>query len=147
MVMVYIPLISTTCPWRFIIFTLGWDRMSACKGDSGSPYQSMFWSHPSTQPTHQMKIHSQRLDHKTGIYVLNSSPTVCGFFDVPRSYYEQGLWDGTYGLSSLSEKTRKSNHLKWPLQRKHFLLSYFKILSGLATSRTIEGLNPRLPAR
>ena len=24
----------------------------------------------------------------------------------------QGLWDGAYGLSSLSEKTRKSNRLK-----------------------------------
>ena len=39
---------------------------------------------------------------------------------------EQGLWDGTSGLSSLSEKTRKSNHLQMSLQRRHFLLSYFK---------------------
>ena len=38
--------------------------------------------------------------------------SVCWFFNVPQSKYEQGLWDGTYGLSSLSEKTRKSNHLK-----------------------------------
>ena len=38
------------------------------------------------------------------------------------------LWDGTYGLSSLSEKTRKSNHLQI-LQRQHFLLSYLKTLS------------------
>ena len=39
------------------------------------------------------------------------------------------LWDGTYGLSSLSEKTRKSNHLQMTLQRQHFLLSYLKTLS------------------
>ena len=39
------------------------------------------------------------------------------------------LWDGTSGLSSLSEKTRKSNHLQMSLQRKHFLLSYLKTLS------------------
>ena len=39
------------------------------------------------------------------------------------------LWDGTYGFSSLSEKTRKSNHLQMSLQRQHFLLSYLKTLS------------------
>ena len=39
------------------------------------------------------------------------------------------LWDGAYGLSSLSEKTRKSNHLQMSLQRQHFLLGYLKTLS------------------
>ena len=39
------------------------------------------------------------------------------------------LRDGTSGLSSLSKKTRKCNHLQMPLQRKHFLLSYLKTLS------------------
>ena len=39
------------------------------------------------------------------------------------------LWDGTYGLSSLSEKTRKSNRLQVSLQRQHFLLSNLKTLS------------------
>ena len=38
------------------------------------------------------------------------------------------LWDGAYGLSSLSEKTRKSNHLQMSLQRQHFLFSYLKTL-------------------
>ena len=33
------------------------------------------------------------------------------------------------GFSSLSEKTRKSNHLQMSLQRQHFLLSYLKTLS------------------
>ena len=55
----------------------------------------------------------------------------------------QVLWDGTSGLSSLSEKTRKSNQLQMSLQRKHFLLSYLKTLSvGPAGV-----LNPRPPAR
>ena len=36
------------------------------------------------------------------------------------------VWDGNYGFSSLSEKTRKSNHLQKSLPRQHFLLSYFK---------------------
>ena len=49
---------------------------------------------------------------------------VCGFFNVPQNLYMQGLWDGAYGLSSLSEKTRKSNRLQMSLQRQHFLLSY-----------------------
>ena len=39
------------------------------------------------------------------------------------------LWDGAYGFSSLSEKTRKSNHLQMSLQREDFLLSYLKNLS------------------
>ena len=41
----------------------------------------------------------------------------------------KGLWDGAYGLSSLSEKTRNSNHLQMLLQRQRFLLSYLKTLS------------------
>ena len=40
----------------------------------------------------------------------------------------QVLWDGTSGLSSLSEKTRKSI-LQMSLQRQRFLLSYLKTLS------------------
>ena len=41
----------------------------------------------------------------------------------------KGLWDGVYGLSSLSERTRKSNRLQMLLQRQHFFLSYLKTLS------------------
>ena len=44
---------------------------------------------------------------------------VCGFFNVPQIYYMcKGLWDGAYSLSSLSEKTRKSNRLRMLLQRQ-----------------------------
>ena len=43
------------------------------------------------------------------------------------------LWDGAYGLSSLSEKTWKSNRLQMLSQRQDFLLTYLKTLSvGLA---------------
>ena len=51
------------------------------------------------------------------------------------------LWDGTYGLSSLSEKTRKSNRLQMSLQRQHFLLSYLKkkCWSGVRTHDLPQG--------
>ena len=43
------------------------------------------------------------------------------------------LWDETWGFSSISEKTGKSNHLQMSIQRQHFLFSYFKTPSvGLA---------------
>ena len=51
------------------------------------------------------------------------------FFYIP-SESELGGWrDGAYGLTSLPEKTWKSNHLQMWLQRQHFLLNYFKTLS------------------
>ena len=59
-----------------------------------------------------MRAYTQRPDHNTGNYVPYSLQTVSGFFNVLQSYYKQVLWDGAYGLSSLSEKTRKSNHLQ-----------------------------------
>ena len=57
---------------------------------------------------------------------LNSS---VGSFTSHKNRSVKVLWDGTYGFSSLSEKTRKSNHLQMSLQRQHFLLSYLKTLS------------------
>ena len=51
--------------------------------------------------------------------------------------------DGAYGLSSLSEKTRISNHLQMSLQRQHILHSYFKTLSV----GPVWGWNPRPPTR
>ena len=54
-----------------------------------------------------------------------------GSLTSPQGTYEprRYLWDGTYGLQSLSEKTWESNHLQMKLQRQNSLLSYFKILS------------------
>ena len=89
------------------------------------------------------EIYAQRPEHNTGNYVPYSLRTVSGFFNVPQSYL-QGLWDGAYGLSSLSEKTRKSNHLQMSEQRQHFLLSYLFKDPEWWSGR---GLNPRSPAR
>ena len=47
----------------------------------------------------------------------------------PNSHYSRDAGDGAYGLSSLPEKTRISNHLQMSLQRQHILLLYFKTLS------------------
>ena len=78
-------------------------------------------------PIHECE---SEIDHYTGHYVPYSLRRVCGFFNVPHIYYMcKGLRDGAYGLSSLSEKTRKSNHLQMLLQRQHFLLSYLKTRS------------------
>ena len=75
-------------------------------------------------PIHECE---SEIDHYTGHYVPYSLRRVCGFFNVPRIYCMcKGLWDGAYSLSSLSEKTRKSNLLQMLL---HFLLNYLKTLS------------------
>jgi len=66
---------------------------------------------------------------------------VVGSLTSPASHYSEDAGDGAYGLSSLSEKTRISNHLS--LQRQHILLSYFKTLSV----GPVWGSNPRPPAR
>ena len=57
----------------------------------------------------------------------------------------QELGDGAYGLSSLSEKTRKSSHLQMSLQKQHGLHnSYFKTpsvgLTGVCTLDLLLGI-------
>ena len=85
-----------------------------------------------------------RPDHYSGNSVPYSLQQVSGFFNVPCWLYNtEDAGDGAYDLSSLSEKTRTSNHLQMSLQRQHVLLSYFKTLSvGL-----VWGSNPRPPAQ
>ena len=72
-------------------------------------------------------------------------PTLCekceGSLTSPADHNSEDAGDGAYGLSSLSEKTRTSNHLQ--MQRQHVLLSYFKTLSV----GPVWGSNPRPPAR
>ena len=85
-----------------------------------------------------------RPDHYTGNSVPCSLQQVRGFFNVPcRPYNTEDAGDGAYYLSSLSEKTRKSNNLQMSLQRQHVLLMYFKTLSVGA----VWGSNPRPPAQ
>ena len=71
------------------------------------------------------------INHYTEHYVHYSLRRVWGFFNGPQIFYYmcKGLWDGAYGLSSLSEKTWKSNRLQMLLQRQHYLLIYLKTLS------------------
>ena len=66
-----------------------------------------------------------------------------GYLTFPASHYSKDTGDGAYGLSSLSEKTRISNHLQMSLQRQHILLSYFKTLSVAP----VWDSNPRPPVR
>ena len=75
--------------------------------------------------------HPISIGHNTGNFMPCSTRIVCPFFNVPQWTYKHGsyLWGQIYGLSSLSEKTWKSNHLLIQLLRQHFLLSYFKTLS------------------
>ena len=67
--------------------------------------------------------------HHRGLRPLLFSNSGVGSFTSHKNRSVKVLWDGTYGFSSLSEKTRKSNHLQMSLQRQHFLLSYLKTLS------------------
>ena len=96
-------------------------------------------------PVHKWE---SEIDNYTGHYVPYSLRRVCGFFNVKQIFYYmcKGLWDGAYGLSSLSEKTRKSNHLQMLLQRQHFLLSYLKTLSVGPAGVWTYGLQLSTPA-
>ena len=68
--------------------------------------------------------------HHRGLRPLLFSNSDVGSFTSKKNKSVKVLWDGTYGFSSLSEKTRKSNHLQMSLQRQqHFLLNYLKSLS------------------
>ena len=92
-----------------------WDRTSACKVATGSRYQSIFWSHlPTHPPNPHMNVKDMKseieINHPTGDYIPYSlSPT-----------------SGAYSLSSLSEKTRKSNRLQMSLQRAALSPQLFK---------------------
>ena len=71
--------------------------------------------------------------HHRGLRPLLFSNSDVGSFTSHKNKSMKVLWHGTYGFSSLSKKTRKSNHLQMSLQRQHFLLSYLTTLSvGLA---------------
>ena len=83
-----------------------------------------------------IKISPNRKDwsHHQGLVIPCSYWTLVWFLLHPtRTKWVKALWDGTCAFWSLSEKTRKSNHLQMiviTIQRQHgFLLSYFKILS------------------
>jgi len=73
--------------------------------------------------------------HSTGVTLLFSNSSWVLLRPTEISTIKE-LWDGSSGLSSLSEMTRKSNQL----QRQYFTLSYLMTLSvgpvGVSESRT-----------
>ena len=64
--------------WRFTTLSLGWDQTSACKGASGSRYQSIY------DLTHH--IHEGQTT-KPGLSSLLFGNSVSGFFNVPRGHF------------------------------------------------------------
>ena len=62
------------------------------------------------------------------------------------SVHTEGLQDGAYGLSSLSEKTSKSSHLHMLLQRQPFELIDYQLFKDLVRWSG-QGSNTRPPAR
>ena len=95
-----------------IIYNTGWGTLPECLTCSLKVMKE--WVVMRDAPIHECE---SEIDHYTGHYVPYSLWRVCGFFNVPQIYYMcKGLWDGAYGLSSLSEKTRKSNRLQMLLQ-------------------------------
>ena len=57
-------------------------------------------------------ILERRPDHNNGSYLLYSLQEVCWFFMSPANQHREDVGDRAYGLSSLSKKTRISEHLR-----------------------------------
>ena len=73
----------------------------------------------------------------------------CGPVTVPPPMRDRPTHRGLRPLlfiSSLAEKTRKSNRLQMSLQRQHFLFSYLKIMSVGPAGTWTSGLPLRRPA-
>ena len=67
-----------------------------------------------------------KVGHTTGVYDPYSFRIVLWVLLCLKNKSGKVLWDGTCGFSSLSEKTRKYNHLQMSLHRQHFLLRYLR---------------------
>ena len=108
------------------------------------PLSVHLWAY-CTHPTHDVNdVMCEGWPQHRGLRPLLFSNSGVGSFTSHKNRSVKVLWDGTYGFSSLSEKTRKSNHLQMSLQRQHFLLSHLKTLSvGPAGIRTRDLLLSR----
>ena len=115
------------CQYVLLVYELFWTQ--ACPEGMGTngtrvPCEVSSLPNPTTR---------KGWPHHRGLRPLLFSNSSVGSFTSHKNKSVKVLWDGTYGFLSLSEKTRKSNHLQMSLQRQHFLLSYLKTLSvGLA---------------
>ena len=93
------------------------------------PLSVHLWAY-CTHPTHDVNdLMCEGWPQHRGLRPLLFSNSGVGSFTSHKNRSVKVLWDGTYGFSSLSEKTRKSKHLQMSLQRQHFLLSNLKTLS------------------
>ena len=123
--------------WFFfydLLHFTGQDFTAVQRERAQEDFKVLFKGAPPHPPSHSHTKDS----HSTGITLLFSNSAWVLLRPTELSTFKE-LWDGTSDLSSLSEKTRKSNHLQMKLQRQHFLLSYLKTLSvgpvELTTSR------------
>ena len=93
----------------------------------------------------RLTLHMKHQPVKQGQTTTPGTPCekCVGSLTSPANQYREDAGEGAYGLSSLSEKTRTSNHLQISLQRQHILLSYFKTLSV----GPVWGSNPRPSAQ
>ena len=101
------------------------------------PLSVHLWAY-CTHPSHDVNdvMYEGRLQQR-GLRPLLFSNSGVGSFTSHKNQITVSdvRWD--YGFSTLSEKTRKSNHWQMSLQRQHFLLSYLKTpIVGQAGVRT-----------
>ena len=89
-------------------------NLQHCLGDFARLHKVHFTSNERMSNDAPIHERESEINHYTGHYVPTlHEERVCGFFNVPQIYYIcKGLSDGAYGLSSLSEKTRKSDRLQ-----------------------------------
>ena len=90
-----------------------------------------------------------KVGHTTGVYDPYSFRIVMWVLLRPtRTNQWKCAETGPSVFSSLSEKTRKSNHLQTSLERQHFLLRYLKTLSVCSArvwTATSLSTDPRSP--
>ena len=105
---------------------------------------STIWCGTHNRPCLQLPTQPRRgWPHRPSLRPLLFSNSGVGPFTSHKNQISQSTVTQTYGFSSLSEKTRKSNGLQMSLQRQHFpsvIKKTRKCWSG-------RGLNPRPPAQ
>ena len=98
---------------------------------------------PTSQVCYKQIFCEQRPDQTPGSTCPTLYDECMGSLTSPANQNSEDAGDRAYGLMSLSEKTRISNHLQMSLQRQHILLGYFKTPSVAL----VWGSNLRPPAR
>ena len=105
-------ILANVCTNEFI-YQLFWTQ--GCPEGMCTNGTQVPWKVPSlpNPTTHKVWVHPR------GLQPILFSNSDVGSFTSHKNKSVKVLWDGTYGFSFLSEKTRKSNHLQMSLQRQH----------------------------